>query len=782
MLRDTPRAVTAVNPELPHRLGEILARCLQKDPARRFQNAFDLRRELEELRAPVTDTAGGTTIVDGVQTTGAPTEFTLPSFPGPPAAPASASSAVSAARARPAWRQPAVLAALAVVLLALLAVWLLLLRDREGEFSFQARDAIVLGSFQNLTSEALLDDSLEMAFRMGLEQSRYTRVLPASQLRAALGRMERPPDTRLTRDLGLELCQREGAKALVLGGVAQIGGSYTLNAEIVDPRSDHTVFTGSETAEDRDHLLAALESLTREIRGHLGESLGQIRQTSVPLEKVTTRNLQALKSYSLGIQAIASGNEDQAVELLERAVELDPQFATAHAKLGTVYNNFEMSRRKATGHWLTALRFGDRLTGYEKLYIEGSRAWDGEPVEMLRSWSTLRALYPEQIVGHQNTGCVLWWFENDFARAEEAFASAAATPDPLRFASYDHLGYAQMGRGRLAEALRSFETSWKLEHNPLTSGLAEIYAVLGRYADAEAFLTRALTATSGRQQIEARCRLAELQAVRGRLRAAAATSDGAYAVAAEAGNERRLYRTGVLALAVLERGPDRQRFIEVLRRSVEAELPLLDREPERLGVSPVAQLALLGKVSARNGQLDTARRIMDRLRPLTLRRGAHFDIGYRRALEAEIALAEGRAADAVALLRGGELQGDLFQLHESLSRALEAAGDLEGASREAAWMAGHHGQAYAEWLDLFYGKAFNILDWAMARYRLGRLSEARGKPAEAREHYRAFLDHWQGADADIPALADARERLRRLSAGAAGRVAAEDRGPRVAGR
>src|SRR6185369_13467537 len=396
-----PRKATDLNPELPQRLGTIISRCLEKDPEQRIQTAHDLHRELVGL-SDLADEEDSPTLVD------------LPTAVRAERARLSGTATPPVPALLPPWKRRLRTALLVSVPLALALLSLGVWRSRQA-FSFQARDSIVLGAFQNLTSEAVLDDSLEMAFRMGLEQSRYAHVLPAFQVRAALGRMERAPTTRLSRDLGVELCQREGSRALVQGTVAQIGGAYSLSAEIIDPRSDRTVFTESETAKDRDHLLDALESLTRGIRSHLGESLAQIQETSVPLAKVTTRNLQALKSYSLGIRSIALGEEDQAVELLQRAIELDPEFATAHAKLGTVYNNFEMSRKKATEHWVTALRFGDRLTGYEKLYIEGSRAWDGEPVEMLRIWSTLRALYPEQIVGHQNVGCVYWWFQNDFS-------------------------------------------------------------------------------------------------------------------------------------------------------------------------------------------------------------------------------------------------------------------------------------------------------------------------------------------------------------------------------
>ena len=49
ILRDTPVAVTELNPRLPRDLGRVIKRCLAKDPERRYQTAVDIRTELEEL-------------------------------------------------------------------------------------------------------------------------------------------------------------------------------------------------------------------------------------------------------------------------------------------------------------------------------------------------------------------------------------------------------------------------------------------------------------------------------------------------------------------------------------------------------------------------------------------------------------------------------------------------------------------------------------------------------------------------------------------------------------
>src|SRR3546814_20908578 len=71
--------------------------------------------------------------------------------------------------------------------------------------------------------------------------------------------------------------------------------------------------------------------------GRLGESFDSIKASNAPLEQVTTGNLEALKAYSLAIKALATGDPRNAVTLLNRAVELDPDFSTAHAKLAGVY-------------------------------------------------------------------------------------------------------------------------------------------------------------------------------------------------------------------------------------------------------------------------------------------------------------------------------------------------------------------------------------------------------------------------------------------------------------
>ncbi|HYH46718.1 MAG TPA: protein kinase [Thermoanaerobaculia bacterium] len=788
ILRDEPRPVSDLNPALPRHLGRIVARCLQKDPRRRFQTALDLRNELEDLRAELA--AGRTPATRPDLDLPTLTYDTPPPLPVPPmpsiatptgalvatgggtlatAGATSPGTSVLPAGVHPRRIPRAVLwsaAALLVLVLAavLAAFWL---RDRRS-LDFQPRDPIVLG-FQNLTQEALLDDSLALAFRVALEQSRHVSVLPASRVRQTLGRMEKEPDAEVNRDLGAEICQREGIRTLVMGSVAQVGSAYTLSAEVVDPATDRTVFLETAEADGRDRLLDALERLANGVRAHLGESQAAIDRTA-PLEKVTTRNLQALKAYSLGIERIAQGREEEAISLLERSLTLDPEFAMAHAKLGTVYNNFERDRAQAAEHWEAALRLGDRLTGFERLYLEGSRAWQGRPAEMLRIWSTLASLYPEQIVGHHNLGCVQWWHRNDFPAAAAAFGAATRVRDVLQFASYHHLGYAQLGLGRAEESRQSFETAWELSQNPINSGLADAYVVLGRHADAEAFLAKSLETPSPLFRLDARQRRLGALADQGRLREAAEVAAEAAVFAGREHLERGEHRVRMAAVALAEAQGGGEPLRRALAASLAAELPLLVAGGGEEGgrghvLAPVPRLALLGKVSARSGDLATARDLARRLHPhFEGPDGSGFPLWQAQLhlLEGEILLGEGKPREAAARFQAAVADGGLFQAHESLARAHEAAGDLEAAERELRWLIDHRGQAFAEWLDQFYGKELNILDGALAPFQLARLAEARGRSEEAAAGYARFLETWKNADADLPAVREAKAGLARL--------------------
>src|SRR5690606_18181447 len=140
----------------------------------------------------------------------------------------------------PLWRRPAALVAeLALVAVVGFGVWFT--TRPQPAIAFNQRDWVVLADLRNLTDQPLLDDSLEQAFRSSLAQSRHVNLLSDLKTRDTLARMQREPDTELDRGIASEIAIRDGARAVILPTVAEVGGRLRVSVELIDPNSQTTV-------------------------------------------------------------------------------------------------------------------------------------------------------------------------------------------------------------------------------------------------------------------------------------------------------------------------------------------------------------------------------------------------------------------------------------------------------------------------------------------------------------------------------------------------------------
>ena len=239
--------------------------------------------------------------------------------------------------------------------------------------SFAPRDWILVSDVRNETGDPVFDRALTTALRVGLEQSTLANVFSSGRMETTLQRMGRKGVERIDEKLGREICQREGLRGLVTAAISQAGSKYALTARLVDPATGDAVRSYLETANGRDGVLAALETVSTSVRRDLGESLATIRQVGRPLPQVTTRSLEALQAFAEGNYLWGKGRYKEGVQLLERAVALDPEFAKAHGALGACYMSFVFDARpKGREHYETALRLADRVTDRERLEIEAN--------------------------------------------------------------------------------------------------------------------------------------------------------------------------------------------------------------------------------------------------------------------------------------------------------------------------------------------------------------------------------------------------------------------------
>ncbi|WP_417892851.1 putative peptide modification system cyclase [Xanthomonas theicola] len=284
-------------------------------------------------------------------------------------------------RDSPLWRRPVALAAEAALIVAMVVGGWFVTRPQPA-IAFAERDWVVVGDLRNLTGETVLDDSLQQAFRISLEQSRYVNLLSDIKTRDALLRMRRNPQALLDRAVASEIAIRDGARAVILPTVSEVGGRVRVSAEVIDPQTQTTVYAESADGYGIHSVLGSIDKVTAGLRGKLGEAFASIERNSAPLPHVTTKDLDALRSYALGQNAYDRSEYGKAQAFYAHAVELDPSFALAY--IGQLRARNAVNDLKGGEQYLRkALQLRSNLAPRDRMYLD---AWAAEMDAPSRRW------------------------------------------------------------------------------------------------------------------------------------------------------------------------------------------------------------------------------------------------------------------------------------------------------------------------------------------------------------------------------------------------------------
>jgi serine/threonine protein kinase len=381
IMNRAPVPALRLNPEIPEKFDAILQKALDKDRNLRYQSAAEMRTDMMRLKRELESGSNPSAVVelpklDSASATafpgaGVPPSGSSPSQPAPAAPSVSGISAMaSAAAASPAAATRKWLPWLgAVFLLAAVAAGVFLLSTRHAR-ALTEKDTVVLSEFVNTTGDAVFDGTLKQALAVQLEQSPYLNLLPESKIQDALRFMGRKPDERITQDLAREISQRENAKAIISGSISSLGNNYVITLAAFNSQTGDSVARQQAEAAGKEQVLKSLDKAASDLRQKLGESLSSVQQFATPLEQATTSSLEALKQYSLGHSFHNRVDDFSAIAPLKRAVQLDPNFATANAVLGVSLSNVG-SAKEANVYLKRAYDLRDRASEAEKFYIEG---------------------------------------------------------------------------------------------------------------------------------------------------------------------------------------------------------------------------------------------------------------------------------------------------------------------------------------------------------------------------------------------------------------------------
>src|SRR5439155_22436226 len=252
-------------------------------------------------------------------------------------------------------------------------------------------------------------------------QSPFLNVLPDNKVGAMLKLMTRPSDAKLTPELARELCQRAGSKAYIAGSIASMGSEYVLGLKAVNCQSGDLLAQEQVMAAGKAEVLDAVGKAAAKLRGELGESLVTVQKFDVPLAEATTPSLEALKAYTLGQAAGREKGPAAALPHNQRAIQLDPNFASGYEAVGANY--FSLSELgRASEYFNKAFELREHAGEREKLAITATyyQIVTGELEKAEQTYQEWVESYPRDYRAHLRLGNV-YLQPGEYERAEEAY-------------------------------------------------------------------------------------------------------------------------------------------------------------------------------------------------------------------------------------------------------------------------------------------------------------------------------------------------------------------------
>ena len=420
ILNRTPVPAVRLNPEVPAPLEGIITKLLEKDTDLRYQSAAEVRADLKRLRR---DTESGTI--------------------GAAHGSSGRVHAVTEETRSRSWIY-------AAVVLVVLGAGAFVFFSRKHSVAMTEKDTILVTDFANTTADPVFDGTLKKAEAVDFSQSPYFNVVSDQRIRQTLQYMGRPPDDRITSEVGREICLRDGIKAMLTGSIASLGSQYVITVEAVNAATGESLGQEQAQADNKEDVLNALHSASSKLRRKLGESLASLQKYDKPLSEATTSSLEALKAFTLADAKHFDGADLEAQPLYKRAVELDPNFALAWARLAVTYGNLgqhdldEQYREKA-------FELRDRASEHEKFYImEHYYADAGQLDKGITALELYKQTYPRDAIPYGNVANIynrLGQFDNALQNAQKA---VQLDPDSANY--YTLLANCYVNVNRLDEA------------------------------------------------------------------------------------------------------------------------------------------------------------------------------------------------------------------------------------------------------------------------------------------------------------------------------------------
>jgi len=697
----------------------------------------------------------------------------------------------------------------ALVVMALVIVALVLWRLIPREKAIMApkiENSIAVVSFENLTGDKSLDHFRKVIpnlFIVNLENTGYIHVVTSERIFDLLKQMNKEDVEIIDRELGFELCAREGIESIVLGEFSKFGNTYTTTVKVVDVETKKTLKSATSKGEGEDNIInQQIDELTRAIIQGMGIAREKVEATPLNIAEISTSSLKAYEYYTKGQELRIKGKWEEARQSFEKALEIDPSYAMAYYGLSRIYwatENPELHKMALK----KAMELSEKSSEKDRLYIEGyyakmiegnqekassiltelvrkyprekdaliQLAWD---YYNRRRYSEAEKIYrkvldldPSYYHGLQNLTHI-YALQKNYDMALELIEKLAEL-HPYEFKVYWLWGDIYKAQSKLDEALKKYVEA--LSVNPewfvFYWRIGLIHAYRENYSGTLEWIDKLISKAQGNDKVNGYIVKAFIQFWLGRFDQCLVNLDTAEDLANEVNYFYWPYDQ--IELIRFHLFLDKREFGKCLH-SLKNWLDMQKKcfpalYEERRAVNLILKTVLDLKQN-RTKSVETNLEELKSVRAW-MPDAQRLFLYYHEYLSAEASLVNNSLEEAVTLFQKLEtsknLDADILNefftpihqnrmpfLHDGLARAYQQMGELDEAIAE-----------YERMLSLTPKDGHVFMIHPLYHYRLGKLYEQKGWKGKAIDEYEKFLDLWRDAD---PALTDVHDARKRLSA------------------
>jgi pentatricopeptide repeat protein len=771
---DPPPDPRALAPQIPAELGRVILRSLEKDRDKRYQTSEEFLAALAAVdeALPTTERAA------------------------PPRKPTT-SKRITVEFTPKKLIVPAT--ALTALVLAAIFLWHPWTSKRPGVAAPMVEHSIAVISFENMTGDPREDGLIRAVPNLMItkfEAMGIPYVASWERLRDLLKQLGKDPDAAIDKETGFEICRREGIAVLVTGEVTKAGNVFVTNIKALDAGTKRSLASASSQGQGEESIFAQIDDLAGRVYQKLDWTLAAAG-TSLPVAEFTTASMEAYNEFLKGRDLYDKSYFEDARQALQKAIEKDPGFASAHLYMAYVYGGLRFVKLQAETY-KKAKALSDKATEKERLYIEAAyaSAVEKDPEKRFRILRELTAKYPREKRAHLSLAAYYrakrafpdaigelekaLELDPDYGGAMELFAylymdmgdTEKATEYLKKYSAInpgDANPYAAMGdlyfhAGRLDEAIASYREALKIKTNyGVDEWIAYIQAVKGEYPDALRSIDEYIgNAPSDGLKARGRMWKAYYYHMTGKRAAAMKEADASI----EGWESSNPYGASVVKMLEAWFCYDRGEYDKGRRLMQEYFDFNNSYDPPMIRINGSLLENYLALLDVKQGRFASAVQRLDKaglLATQAQRDRPSWGVPMRQLtniVQAEILLAEGKAGEAIAaaekefVLTIPVVSPPEIMVHnmpyeqDILARAYVKAGNPDKAI-----------EVYRRLLTFDPASQDRRMRIPVYHYRLGRLYEEKGLKSEAAEQYRLFLDLWKDADPNLPEPADAKKRL-----------------------